>query len=376
MGKLATGEQVADRCAAVFWDRGKASVKVQHPVRDCWLAVNLSGLAPGMGQCYDQQWTKGLIIMSVFFSLVIHALWSLLAAEGNTERAFWLLGMAALVYLLNLWDAFATAGQPLHPLGDKRRGRDLWYGVFLSQILPGLGHLYLNKAVTGGIFLAVGISLSMLANYQPILLPLACTVWSMAGYHAYRSTPLSPGRDQSRSGRMLMVVVIVGLLLRLSIGSLPMWIDRSVMQCIVPSESMVPTLQVGDRIFVSRDSSYQPKTGEIVVFKVPLKAIEIVGAAPDSLFVKRIIGLPGQQVEVRDAQVWINQVPLEESYLTVQMDYQWGPEIVPNDAYFMLGDNRNESADSHVWGFLPKADLVGEAYKIYWPAGRVRSLRR
>ncbi len=351
-------------------------MRAQHPVRDCWLAVNLSGLVPGMGQCYGQQWTKGLIIMGIFFGLVIHALWSLLAAEGNTERAFWLLGIAAFVYLLNLWDAFATAGRPLHPLGDKRRGRDLWYGVFLSQILPGLGHLYLNKAVAGGVFLTVGIGLSMLANYQPVLLPLACTVWSIAGYHAYRSTPLSPGRDQSRSGRMLTVVVILGLLLRLSIGSLPMWIDRSVMQCIVPSESMVPTLQVGDRIFVSRDASYQPKTGDIVVFEAPPKAIEIVEAEPESLFVKRIIGLPGQQVEVHDTRVWINQVPLEESYLTVQMGYEWGPEMVPNDSYFVLGDNRNESADSHVWGFLPKTNLVGQAYKIYWPAGRVRSLRR
>ncbi|MGB3298699.1 MAG: signal peptidase I [Phormidesmis sp.] len=339
--------------------------------------MNLSGLVPGMGQCYGQQWTKGLIIMGVFVGLVTHALWSLLAAEGNTGRAFWLLGAAALVYLLNIWDAFATAGRSLHPLGDKRRGRDLWYGVFLSQILPGLGHLYLNKAVAGGVFLTVGISLSMLANFQPVLLPLACTVWSIAEYHTYRSTPLSPGRDQSRSGQMLVVVVILGLVLRLSIGSLPLWVDRSVMQCIVPSESMVPTLQVGDRIFVSRDSSYQPETGEIVVFKVPPKAIEMVDAVPESLFVKRIVGLPGQQVEVHDAQVWINRVPLQESYLTtVQMGYEWGPKTVPDDAYFVLGDNRNESADSHVWGFLPQANLVGKAYKIYWPMERVRSLMR
>jgi signal peptidase I len=355
--------------------KGK-TMKVQHPVQDCWLAVNLSGLMPGMGQCYAQQWTKGLIVMGAFFGLVSYALWSLLAAEGSTTKAFWLLGIAAFVYLLNIWDAFATAGRLLHLMGDKRRGRDIWYGVFLSQILPGLGHLYLNKALTGAVFLAVGIALSMLANYQPILLPLSCTVWSIAGYHAYRSTPLSPGRDHSRSAKMLMVVVIGGLLLRLSVGSIPMWIDRSVMQCIVPSESMVPTLQVSDRIFVSRDSAYQPKTGDIVVFEAPEKAIEIVEADPESLFVKRLIGLPGQQVEVRDTQVWINQVPLKEDYLTVPTGYTWGPATIPSDAYFVLGDNRNESADSHVWGFLPKDNLIGKAYKIYWPAGRVRSLQQ
>ena len=349
---------------------------VRHPVRDCWLAVNLSGLVPGMGQCYGGQWGKGLAIVGIFFGLMTHALWSLLAADGDTARSFWLLGAVAIVYLLNVWDAFATAGRPLHPLGNKKRGRDVWYGVFLSQILPGLGHLYLNQAIAGGIFLAIGISLSMAANHQPILLPMACTVWSIAGYHAYRSTPLSPGRDQSRSGQMLMVVVLGGLVLRLTVGSLPMWIDQAVLQCVVPSESMVPTLQVGDRIFVSRDELYSPKLGDIVVFEAPPKAMEIVEAEPGDLFVKRVVGLPGQQVQVHEGKLWVNNAPKEERYVTVPTGYEWGPQTVPADAYFVLGDNRNASADSHVWGFLPKANLVGEAYKIYWPVERVRSLQR
>ncbi|MGC1305875.1 MAG: signal peptidase I [Phormidesmis sp.] len=349
---------------------------VRQPVRDCWLAVNLSGLLPGLGQCYGGQWPKGLAIMGGFFGLVSYSFWSLLAAEGDTSRAFGLLAIVGLVYLLNVWDAFATAGRPLHPLGDKRRGKDVWYGVFLSQVLPGLGHLYLNKAVSGAAFLAVGVGLSMMANTQPVLMPLAATVWSIAGYHAYRCTPPSKGRDHSRSGQMLMVVVGLGLLLRLGIGSLPMWVDSTVMQCIVPSESMVPTLQVGDRIFVSRDPQYQPQTGDIVVFAAPPKAVEMVEAEPDSLFVKRVVGLPGQTVAVREGKAWINQVPLAEDYVDVLTGYEWGPEIVPVDAYFVLGDNRNASADSHVWGFLPKANLIGKAYKIYWPAERVRSLQR
>lgn len=350
-------------------------MQAQRSVRDCWLAVNLSGLVPGAGQCYGGQWTKGLLVMGVFLGLVSHALWSLLSAEGNTIRAFWLLGIAAVVYLLNVWDAFATVGRLLYPMDSKRRGRDVWYGVFLSQILPGLGHLYLDQAAAGAVFLTVGIGLSLMANHQPILLPMACTVWSIAGYHAYRSAPLNSGKDYSHSRQMLMVVVIGGLLLRLSIGSLPMWMDRAVMQCIVPSESMLPTLQVNDRIFVSRNNLYRPQTGDIVVFTVPPEAIEKVEAEPGDLFVKRVVGLPGQRVEVRDRQLWINQTPLSESYLNAPPDYRWGPEFVPSDAYFVLGDNRNESADSHVWGFLPKENLIGEAYKIYWPAERVRSLR-
>lgn len=348
-------------------------VSAPQRVRDCWLAVNLSGLLPGLGQCYSGQWTKGLIEIALFVGLVARGLWALLAAEGSTSTAFWLLGIAGTVYLFNLWDAFATAGRPLQPLGSKQSGNDLWYGVFLSQILPGLGHLYLNQAVAGALFLVVGVGLAIATNYLPFLLPLSCTIWSIAAYHTYRVTPTRPG-IHSRSTTMLMIVVLGGLLLRLSIGSLPMWVDQAVMQCIVPSESMVPTLQVNDRIFVSRDDLYKPAAGDIVVFTVPDKAIEILEAEPDSLFVKRIIGLPGQEVEVKAGQVWINKAPLQDD-VNVQIDYAWGPQLVPSGNYFVLGDNRNASADSHVWGFLPEKNIVGEAYKIYWPKERVRSLK-
>lgn len=346
----------------------------QQKVRDCWLSVNLSGLLPGLGQCYAEQWTKGLIIISFFVGLVVYGLWSLLAAEGDTTQAFWLFGIAGVVYLLNLWDAFATAGRPLQPLGSKQRGNDLWYGVFLSQILPGLGHLYLNQAITGAVFLSVGVGLAIAANDLPFLLPLSCTIWSVAAYHAYRVTPTRPG-IHSRSATMLMVVVVGGLMLRLSMGSLPMWVDRAVMQCIVPSESMVPTLQVGDRIFVSRNELYRPVIGDIVVFTATEKAIEVVEAEPSDLFVKRIIGLPGQEVAVREGQVWVDKTLLPKDYADVQIGYEWGPALVPPNSYFVLGDNRNASADSHVWGFLPKENMVGKAYKIYWPPERVRSLQ-
>ncbi|MEL6552399.1 MAG: signal peptidase I [Cyanobacteria bacterium J06621_11] len=357
----------------------------QQRDKDCWLAVNLSGLIPGAGQCYGNLWSKGLIIFGVFFTLVSRALWALLAAEGSTAQAFWLLGAAAIIYFLNVWDAFATVGRPAYPLGDKRKGRDLWYSVFLSQILPGLGHLYLNQAVVGGLFLALGVSLAMLANHRPFLLPLACTVWSLAGYHAYRTAPLSlnrtgtkriTGSHSSRSAQMLIIVILGSLLLRLSIGSLPMWIDQAVLQCVVPSESMLPTLQVNDRIFVSRNPLYYPRSGDIVVFHAPPEAVNIIEAEAEDLFVKRIVATPGQKVSVREGRVLVNNMPIEEAYTSAPANYRWGPELVPPDEYFVLGDNRIASADSHVWGFLPRDYIVGEAYKIYWPTDRVRSLRK
>ena len=160
------------------------------------------------------------------------------------------------------------------------------------------------------------------------------------------------------------------------IGSVPRWIEQALLQCSVPSESMVPTLQVGDRTFVSRDSLYQPKLQDIVVFTAPPEAIKALEADPETLFVKRMIGLPGQSVEVRAGKVWVNQQLLEEEYVSVPIGYEWGPELVPPQSYFVLGDNRNASGDSHVWGFLPRENIIGKAYKIYWPIDRVRSLQR
>ncbi|NEP54351.1 MAG: signal peptidase I [Moorea sp. SIO3C2] len=141
----------------------------------------------------------------------------------------------------------------------------------------------------------------------------------------------------------------------------------------MPSESMVPTLQVDDRIFVKRDPTYRPRMGDLIVFQAPVEAIARLDAHPNTLFVKRIVGGPNQTVEVKYGRVLINDKPLAESYASLA-NYEWGPEKIPNGSYFVLGDNRNYSADSHVWGFLPMEDILGKAYKIYWPANRVRSL--
>ncbi len=89
---------------------------------------------------------------------------------------------------------------------------------------------------------------------------------------------------------------------------------------------------------------------------------------------KRLIGLPGQTVEIRDGVVYIDGAALTEAYLQDPPIYQWGPEVVPLNSYFVLGDNRNDSVDSHLWGYVPAANLLGKAYKIYWPPNRIQAL--
>ncbi|MBW4547058.1 MAG: signal peptidase I [Symplocastrum torsivum CPER-KK1] len=140
----------------------------------------------------------------------------------------------------------------------------------------------------------------------------------------------------------------------------------------IPSDSMLPTLEVGDRLVVEKVSYYfrPPATGEIVVFDPP-QQLQIQGYAKDQAFIKRVIGTPGQTVQVQDGKVYINGRSLNENYIAEPPAYQMEPVQVPEDQLFVMGDNRNNSNDSHVWGFLPKQNVIGHACYRFWPFSRI-----
>ena len=128
----------------------------------------------------------------------------------------------------------------------------------------------------------------------------------------------------------------------------------------VDGTSMVPTLQNGEYVLVSK-LSYRlgdPQHGDIIVFKYP-------GQPPQDL-IKRIIGLPGDMVQVNGLVVSVNGQALTEPYIAASPIYQ-GQWQVPEGFLFVLGDNRNDSSDSHSWGLLPKENVIGKAILIYWP---------
>jgi signal peptidase I len=106
-----------------------------------------------------------------------------------------------------------------------------------------------------------------------------------------------------------------------------------------------------------------PRRGDVVVFKAPTEARN----APERDFIKRIIGLPGETVEVRNGAVYVDGKPMDEPYISEKPSYSCGPVVVPNGQYYVLGDNRNNSSDSHSWGFLPKENIIGQAWLTYWP---------
>ena len=141
----------------------------------------------------------------------------------------------------------------------------------------------------------------------------------------------------------------------------------------IPSSSMEPTLEIDDRLIIEK-VSYRfrsPKRGDVVVFSPTDKLKE---QNYKDAFIKRVIGIPGDEVEVKKGQVYINGKILTEKYIEEAPNYQYGPITVPKDQYLVLGDNRNNSYDSHYWGFVPRDKLIGRATVRFWPLNRLGSL--
>ena len=159
----------------------------------------------------------------------------------------------------------------------------------------------------------------------------------------------------------------------------------------IPSSSMEPTLhcaqpasgceaRFSDRVLANRFIYHvrDPSRGEIVVFETPDAARLKCGAG--GTFVKRVVGLPGETIEVRlergDGYVFVNGRKLEEPYIGDgrRSGEEFGPVKVPQDGYFMMGDNRSQSCDSREWGSVPRGNLIGKVFATYWPPNRI-SLR-
>jgi len=132
----------------------------------------------------------------------------------------------------------------------------------------------------------------------------------------------------------------------------------------VHGQSMEPSLYDGQYLIASKVAYWLhlPERGDIVVLDPPNQQSEVP-------YIKRVIGLPGDVVEVRDQRVWVNGISLAEPYIKAAPNYT-GNWVVDEEMYLVLGDNRNNSSDSHAWGLLPKSNILGKAIFCYWPPER------
>jgi signal peptidase I len=211
--------------------------------------------------------------------------------------------------------------------------------------------------------------------------------------HAHTKEYAEPGQveqEKSRDHRATAWEIIETILLALLIF---LMVRGVVLNFRVDGNSMEPTLSHAEMLIINRraytsfdfnavvsvlpgvdreteDRRYifnPPKRGDIVVFRPP-------GASSDP-YIKRIIGLPGDTVEIHDGAVYINAHRLEENYVSSPTSWRGGDQsslVIPEGEYFMLGDNRENSSDSRSFGTVPKDDIIGKSWLAYWPPGSVQ----
>lgn len=177
--------------------------------------------------------------------------------------------------------------------------------------------------------------------------------------------PVQPQEAAQRGTlRTFLVEVLQTVVLALVLYFL---IDSVLARVRVENISMEPTLQPGEFLLVNKLAYRlgEASHGDVVIFHYPLN--------PNEDYIKRVIGLPGDEVTVQNGQVSVNGSVVDEPYIMAPPHYNntW---TVPEGQLFVLGDNRNSSSDSHNWGFVPYENLVGKALLIYWPLDQVKIL--
>jgi signal peptidase I len=133
---------------------------------------------------------------------------------------------------------------------------------------------------------------------------------------------------------------------------------------VVEMSSMEPNFQQGECIMVNKVSYHSsgPQRGQVIIFNPPFNS--------EIPFIKRVIGLPGDTVEIKDGKVFINGTALNEPYIMAPPDYTMPAIVVPQNEYFVLGDNRNDSKDSHEGWTVPRANIIGKAWFVYLPPSK------
>ena len=138
-------------------------------------------------------------------------------------------------------------------------------------------------------------------------------------------------------------------------------LQTTIQSSIVDGSSMLPGLENGQRLIVNKAVYHftSPERGDIIIIHPPV--------APQRQWVKRVIGLPGDTIEVKKGLVYVNNIPLEEPYIKAPPQYTLAPYEVPADNYFVMGDNRNNSTDSHYRWTVTRENIVGEVWLRIWP---------
>jgi signal peptidase I len=256
--------------------------------------------------------------------------------------------------------------------------------AFLSFLIPGMGQIYNSQFLKGIIFYLIGYFLVLLLlllvgfpmNSVIVFLLIFFTlfIWRLyvivdAFYTSYKQKQVS----LTWYNKWYFLILIFILLLVFS--NIVQIIYRSDIVpnrlYVIPSGSMMPTLRVGDMIIVNTRyyNKNQPQRGDVVSYLKP-------GDKSNAVYEKRIVGLPGEFLELRKCKLCINNKMIEENYEWINDNLNFGPVKIPNDSYFVMGDNRPYSSDSRYYGCIYRDKITGKVEYIYWSRSSLKLGKR
>jgi len=363
--------------------------------KEPWLAANLSWLLPGMGHLYSGAYSCGASLIVIAGIIYIFWLGSLISARTPIIITLLINLCSSLVLpVYASWSALRLTKR--HNTEDFERERtiskDPWLAIFLSVVLPGLGHIYLHKWIVGilsflGLFVIV-IILRLMEIDTFLAIIIYRTFVSVHAYIACQVYKVKPKRP-------LILFIIVYICICFLNGILLPQLEKRLVHIFgsISGTSMNPTLVKGDRVVVNSItySFNNPLPGDVIMFHPPKNVSDKKVPA-----CKRIIAIGGETVEVRNGNVYVDgqernfgvqtgpyaypdsSLPLDfygkrdNPYLAYGVHE---PYHVPDDHYFILGDNRMYSADSRYFGAIPRKNIIGKVIKIYWPPRRIGLVR-
>ncbi len=272
--------------------------------------------------------------------------------------------------------------------------------VMFSVMVTGLGQIYAGKIKRGILLFIIPLLFAILFIFYVMNSHTTTNLISFAvfvivsfsygiftivdAYRCVKEYNISNNLNRIITGgkkvRFIIGIIFFGFILTPSgivAKSIALYIRQNIVQSFkIPNETMQPTLLKGDCILADKAiyKKAEPKRGDVIVFIYP----------PDTkkMFIKRLVGLPGETIEIKSGSILINGTVLSESgfankYYYNRGDYAKEGQVVkiPDDGYFVLGDNTFSSLDSRYWGFVPKKYLIAKAYKIYYPFDRTGPIK-
>lgn len=351
----------------------------------------MSWMLPGMGQIYIGKYIRGLFCFLLI--CLFYAFWA--TSMISTQIPFYislLLRLSCVVILpilicvdvFKLTNKYDTDSFREKPSKDKKP----WKAVFLTLLYPGLGHWYKGKK---------GLAISYILTFfaLDIFLPdrIVCVIL-MFFFHMCVCVQVNmsfPVRAKYNN-RMLLIFAIIFILMRCNTTFLsPYLLTRYIYECHpnIWGESMEPTIRAGDRIIINKliYRYNQPKPGDIISFKPPenVRYPEDTPKTGNYVFCKRIVAIGGENIQIWDDKFFVNGIERKFKILKKEKPVRSPENVsdraiylqknsksyqVPQDQYFVLGDNLYRSQDSRYFGAIHKDEIIGKVVKIYWPLSR------